>query len=209
MRSNRVGTEVLYDWINAAIADAHRLITEINPHYIRRYKLLSIVSGENEYPYPPDFSDGLGVDIQLESGTWANMRPYRWADRNRYQSSTSSRGATRYQFADQFIEFQPTPTFSGTDIVKIHFAPVAQQLDNSNPGVSDVWDTRKGFDEFVIKWVQIELDSLENRDPTVHYDQLKNLRKDMISQLRSKDRSEPPRTRDVYRERDQEWDYEG
>jgi len=190
-----VADATIYDWINGSIAELYRLIAHTNPDFYVTSSDIAVRSGTSEYSLPSDFWFGFGVDVQLEDSTWANMRPFRWGDRNQLPHATDRRAA-RYQFNGSQIRFRPSVSWTST--VRVWYVPTPPQMATG----TDTWDTLAGFDEFVILSVAVKYCAKTEQDPSTFAAQLGALKNEIIGQVQTRDRAEPYYVRDVYRERD-------
>lgn len=95
----------------------------------------NITSGTNTVALPSDFYKLLGVDVLRSDGSYSNLQRYNWGERNRYNSNSLaavSREFIRYRINGSSIHLAPTPQYTETNGLLIHYVPVPTSVLYSN-----------------------------------------------------------------------------
>lgn len=110
-------------------------------------------SNVKDYALPTDFLHVRGVDLAVSSSPqpndiWLNVKPFQFAERNRFQGYPYFSGFgistyLRYRIKNNFISFDPYPQGYGS--FRIHYTPVMPDL--LQP--TDTIDGINGFEDYI------------------------------------------------------------
>lgn len=110
-------------------------------------------SNVKDYALPTDFLHVRGVDLAVSSSPqpndiWLNVKPFQFAERNRFQGYPYFSGFgistyLRYRIKNNFISFDPYPQGYGS--FRIHYTPVMPDL--TQP--TDTIDGVNGFEDYI------------------------------------------------------------
>lgn len=110
-------------------------------------------SNVKDYALPSDFLHVRGVDLAVSSSPqpndiWLNVKPFQFAERNRFQGYPYFSGFgistyLRYRIKNNFISFDPYPQGYGS--FRIHYTPVMPDL--LQP--TDTIDGINGFEDYI------------------------------------------------------------
>lgn len=111
-------------------------------------------SNVKDYALPSDFLHVRGVDLAVSSSPqpndiWLNVKPFQFAERNRFQGYPYFSGFgistyLRYRIKNNFISFDPYPQGYGS--FRIHYTPVMPDL--LQP--TDTIDGINGFEDYIV-----------------------------------------------------------
>lgn len=143
LASLRLSAQLRADMANSTYLATYEWNQNISRSYKELYDLLVAAYGNDYYmatPYPfttdgvnqfyalpTDFYKLLGVDMSL-SGRWVTLKPFNFAERNRYAYPSASplRTKQKYRLAGNQIWFQPLPT--GSQNFQLFYAPEPSSL---------------------------------------------------------------------------------
>lgn len=119
---------------------------------------IPLVAGTAAYTLPngtlyssaPEFYRAFGVDIDIGGPTLVALRPFQFAERNKYVRGGWNPEVAQYRIQGSQIRFIPTPTVARN--VTLWYAPVLTALSDDG----DTLDGFNGFEEFVVLDVAIK-----------------------------------------------------
>lgn len=182
--------------INHAIGRLHRKVCRINADFLlaNTPQSVTVVAGTADYSLPTDFYVAVGVDAKIDASTWAPLERFSWGERHRL-SSVSRLAESFYRIVGAKLRLMPTPAGAGT--VQLWYVPKATRLVNA----SDTWDTVSGWDEYVVLYVLTKFASGDESDMAQYLTLLKEVERDIVSEVVYRDSGEPDMIRDRRRER--------
>jgi hypothetical protein len=159
----------------------------------------------SRYALPSDFFKLLGVDLVLsgsgETAIYATLKPFNWAERNRYALPNVvnwlGRTNLRYRLNGNEIWFQPLPVASQT--IRLFYVPRPAELDGTG-GAGDVVDGVCGWEELVVTDLAIKGKQKAEEDVSVLMAQKQALVQRLESEAENRDAGSPATISDVSRE---------
>lgn len=188
----------LNSYINNSIAELYDLILQkYGNDYFVSSSNISLVVDQEAYNLPADFLKVLGVDLQIASNDWITLKPFMFAERNRY-TSTSLRGYYgasfyRYRLRGNQIIFNPVPNVTNT--VRVWYVPRPTTLTLD----ADTFDGYNGWEEFAIVDAAIKCLQKEESDVSVLLAQKKALETRIEEAAGNRDAGFSPRIVDTRR----------
>lgn len=137
-------------YINAAAKELYDLlVSAYGDDYYLATSTLSIVSNTEDYDLPADFYKLRGVDLILSNERSYSLKPFNFAERNRYKNGNLSwifnrDTNVRYRIFKDKIKFLPIPT--GTYDIKLWYIPSMTEL----AGDSDEFDGINGWEDYIV-----------------------------------------------------------
>jgi len=180
-QSGGAGTELIR-YVNLAYRDLYNQIVQTNEHYFSTTSTISVVSGTDTYSLPADFYKLDGVDLQVDalSGRYLTLRPFMFAERNKFRSGLAFTNAPygqvfKYILAGSNIRFLPIPSLPAT--VQLWYTP--------NPTVissfADTLQVVVGGDEYLSLYIACAMLIKEETDCS----ELNAKRQEVLTQLKS------------------------
>lgn len=180
-QSGTAGTELIR-YVNLAYRDLYNQIVQTNEHYFSTTSTISVVGGTDSYALPADFYKLDGVDLQVDalSGRYLTLRPFMFAERNKFRSglafSNSPYGQVfKYLLAGSNIKFLPIPSMNAT--VQLWYTP--------NPTIvsafTDSLQVVVGGDEYMSLYIACAMLIKEESDCT----ELNSKRQEVLAQLKT------------------------
>ena len=144
----------------------------------------------------PAFYKLTGVDLKISGDSWITLRPFVFAERNRWSipNSQTAYGVTnlRYRVLGSHLWFTPRP--SGGQTLRIWYTPrlAAPTADG------DTIDGVSGWEEYVVADACIKALSKEESDPSVFMAQKQALLQRIEAAAENRDAGSPQTVSDVY-----------
>lgn len=174
VRSQHQTDAEINGYINASIRELRDLlIQKFGEDYFASNANITTVANTDTYTLPTDFFKLLGVDLQLTNSEFITLKPFMFAERNRYNVNilrgTYGSQYTRYRLQGNNIIIRPIPTSAVT--LKLWYVPMFTSLSVD----SDTWDGFNGWEEFVIVDGTIKAKTKEESDVKVEMAQKASL----------------------------------
>lgn len=211
-RADLVGSGFISDaewlrYVNGSCAELHDLLIGA---FGADYKVQSTAGGylvttdglTSYYALPADFYKLLGADLLIsgsgESGTWQNLKPFNFSERNRYTGAGASnypgRTNLRYRLNGSNLWLQPLPVSGLT--VRVFYAPLLAALDGTG-GVADTFAGFSGWDEYAIVDAAIKGKVKAEEDPSALMAQKQALLQRIAAAAENRDAGSPATVVDV------------
>lgn len=190
-QSGTAGTELIR-YVNLAYRDLYNQIVQTNEHYFSTTSIINVVGGTDSYALPSDFYKLDGVDLQVDalSGRFLTLRPFMFAERNKFRSglafSNSPYGQVfKYLLAGSNIRFLPIPSLNAT--VQLWYTP--------NPTVvtafTDSLQVVVGGDEYMSLFIAAAMLIKEESDATAINGKRREVLDQLKTALRNRDQGAP------------------
>jgi hypothetical protein len=116
-------------------------------------------------------------------------------DAHQFLNASWARGnSKRYRLRGAMLELFPTPTFAAA--LEVRFVPACPVLDDSDPGVSDVFDSINGWDRLISLGVAIDLRTINGQPASFLMNQFDRERERIAELAAQRDAGTPTRIRD-------------
>jgi len=143
-RADMVNNEFVTDteldsYINQSLFELYDLLVQkYGEHYFLTTPPYQFTTdGSDMYALPADFYKGVGVDLMVGTGSsgWMTLRPFNFAERNRYlfpgvQSAAGLMSNMRYRYTGSKLWLTPTPAAGQT--LRLWYVPRMQELVDSS-----------------------------------------------------------------------------
>jgi hypothetical protein len=196
-RCDMVGSEFVTDdeldgWINASAHELYDiLVQKFSPgsYYVAPTHEFTADGTSDSFALPGDMYKLLGVDMQLAADSWTTVKPFAFAERNRYaypnvQSATIPANV-RYRIMGGNLLFTPRPTAG--QVFRLWYVPKMTLLQVD----TDVLDGVSGWEEYVVADVCIKALTKEESDPSVFLAQKAALLQRIESAAENRDAGSP------------------
>ena len=181
-QSGTSGTE-LVRYVNLAYRDLYNQIVQVNEHYFTTTATISVVGGTDSYALPADFYKLDGVDLQVDalSGRYLTLRPFMFAERNKFRSGLAFTNSPygqvfKYLLAGSNIRFLPIPSQAST--VQLWYTPAPTAITTIS---SSSLEVVVGGDEYMSLYIACAMLIKEETDCT----ELNAKRQEVLQQLRN------------------------
>jgi hypothetical protein len=196
-RCDMVASEFVTDdeldgWINASAYELYDLLVQkFSPgsYYVAPEYTFTADGSSDGYDLPDDLYKLLGVDLQLAADSWVTVKPFTFAERNRYaypnvQSATIPANC-RYRLMGSQLLFTPRPTAG--QVFRLWYVPKMTRLSVD----TDVLEGVSGWEEYVVVDVCIKALTKEESDPSVFLAQKAALLQRIESAAENRDAGSP------------------
>ena len=177
-----------------------KLVSAGSDDYFESTDSINIVSGTASYALPSDYLKTIAVDIKVDGGDYVNMPRYTMGERNmfsRYNLGTGDSELQHYRIRGSNMVIIPTPQYAETAGIVHRYVAVPATLTDVTPGTTDVLDGIAGWEDFIVYKCLIKfIGGKEEGDPSVWMQLLQQM-EDRISRMKTRDRNEPGRVRNM------------
>jgi hypothetical protein len=184
------------DMINSSAQELYDiLVSQYGEDYNLKKWSLTTVSGQEDYALPSDFYKLRGVDWKYGLQEFVTLRPFQFAERNRYRTTAGWNSATRanarYRVQGNNLALLPVPNTAHE--LEVWYLPKFEKLVNNN----DVIDGVNGFEEYVIVDAAIKALQKEESDVQVLLLQKQQLEQRITRMAGARDANEAFQVPDV------------
>jgi hypothetical protein len=172
----------LIRYANIAYRDLYNIIIQANNQYFTTSTTINIVGGTDTYALPSDFYKLDGVDLQIDatSKRFLTLRPFMFAERNKFRSGLAFTNSPygqvfKYLMVGNNIRFLPLPSMSGT--VWLWYTPTPTVITS----FSDTIEVMVGGDEYLSLVIAMAMLAKEESDTTA----LNGKRLEVLQQLKN------------------------
>lgn len=189
-QSGVAGTELLR-YANMAYKDLYAQIVLSKEFYFTTVTSFTVTSGNDTYPLPTDFYKLDGVDLQLDnSGRFLTLRPFMFAERNKFRSGLALTTAPfgqvfKYMIAGNSIRFIPLP--SQDNIIQLWYTPEPITITTLNTTLA----LPIGGDEYMSLYIACAMLSKEESDNSALNAKRMEVLDQMKSSLKDRDQGAP------------------
>jgi len=178
------------DMINASAQELYDLISsKYGEDYNLKKWSLSTVANQEEYQLPSDFYKLRGIDWKYAPQEFVTLKPFTFAERNRYRTTSGWNSATRanarYRVQGNTLVFLPIPLTAHQ--LDVWYLPKFELLTSD----SDELDGVNGFEEYVIVDVAIKALQKEESDVQILLIQKQQLAQRIIEMAGARDAGYP------------------
>lgn len=169
LRADKVGSSFIQDtelvgYINNSACELYDLLVgAYGNDYFLKSKAFTTVGGTSDYALPTDFYKMTGIDYLIGPQNALTLRPYQFAERNKYRIGTYwnaiiGAAGPRYKINPATISFLPIP--DGAYNLEMWYVPACPLL------VADIdtFDGINGWEEFIIIDAAIKMLQKEESD---------------------------------------------
>lgn len=148
VNSTFVSDSEINQFINDAIAELYDLLMQKfgDDYFTVAAPETSFVTDQLDYDLPDDFLKEVGVDVKIDSQNWVTLKPFMFAERNRF-NTLLSRGAlgyqtTYYKLVGNNLRFTQIP--GNNTSFRLWYIPYQPVLVND----SDTFDGFNGWEKY-------------------------------------------------------------
>lgn len=192
-RADMVGSLFVTDdeafgYVKLGWATLYDIITQSSQNYFINTYDITLINNQQDYAMPADFYKMVGVDLTSGVGNPVTLRPFNWAERNRYKYSglmTIAGPLYRYNLLGSNIRFTPVP---GTGTIKVYYTPEVVQPATIADEINMLGF---GFQEYLILYCGVKMLAKEESDTTLIVQELAAQQKRVESMTADQDTTFP------------------
>ena len=185
-----VSTTVADSVIDEETAELYDMLVESHEDYatIVSATLTVAVSPAESVALPADLYKLRGVDVQSTAGTWREMAPFEWGDRNDIS-------ARSYEMVANNLYVRPS-TLAPATVMRLWYVPTYTLFANDAAAFED-----RGFAKRIVLSAAIRFRRMEEADVTELTSALRDMDARIVRMARKRDLAHPRRARDVRKDR--------